>query len=151
MAELLSPEIKACIGQSSPSIHVQVTRRDLRKYAVSTGQKAKKYLDGDVAPPLFHFGYAMEILPVDELRKDGIAEDKLIPELPLKRLMAGSSDTVYHRPICAGDQLVVTRKLKDLYEKEGRSGPLIFVVTEIVVETQAGEPVLNETTSLIAR
>ena len=73
----------------------------------------------------------MEILPVDELRKDGIAEDKLIPELPLKRLMAGSSDTVYHRPIHAGDKLVVTRKLKDLYEKEGRTGPLIFVGTEV--------------------
>ena len=151
MAELLSPELKACIGQESPAIHVEVTRRDLRKYAVSTGQRAKKYLDGDVAPPLFHFGYSMEILPVNELRKDGIAEDKLIPVLPLKRLMAGSSDTVYHRPIYAGDKIVLTRRLKDLYEKQGKTGPLIFVVTETVVETAAGEPILNETTSLIAR
>ena len=151
MAELLTPEIKACIGQANPTLHIEVTRRDLQKYAVSTGQRAKKYLDGDEAPPLFHFGYGMEILPVDQLRKDGIPEDKLIPELPLKRLMAGNSDTVYHRPIRAGDKIKMTRRLKDIYEKEGKSGSLIFVVTEVVVETEAGEPILNETTSLIAR
>lgn len=151
MPELLTPEIKARIGDANPTIHVEVTRRDIQKYAVSTGQTARKYLDGDEAPPLFHFGYSMDILPPEKLRKDGIAEDKLIPPLPLKRVMAGSSDTVYHRPIRPGDKLAITRRLKDLYEKEGKSGPLIFVVTEVVVETADGEPVLNETTSLIAR
>lgn len=151
MAGLLTPEIKACIGKAEPTRHIEVTRRDLQKYAVSTGQKAKKYLDGDEAPPLFHFGYCMEILPFDQLRKDGIPDDKLIPELPLKRLMAGNSDTVYHRPIRAGDQIKITRRIKDIYEKEGKSGPLIFLVTEVIIETEDGEPVLNETTSLIAR
>ena len=151
MAGLLTPEIMAKIGQANPTIHVEVTRRDIQKYAVSTGQTAKKYLDGDEAPPLFHFGYSMEILPPEKLRIDGIAEDKLIPPLPLKRVMAGSSDTVYHRPIRPGDKIKMTRRLKDIYEKEGKTGPLIFVVTEVVVETEDGEPVLNETTSLIAR
>ncbi|HBD13116.1 MAG TPA: acyl dehydratase [Porticoccaceae bacterium] len=151
MPELLTPEIKARIGDANPTLHVEVTRRDIQKYAVSTGQTAKKYLDGDEAPPLFHFGYSLEVLPPEKLRKDGIAEDKLIPPLPLKRVMAGSSDTVYHRPIRAGDKLAITRRLKDIYEKAGKSGPLIFVVTEVVIETEGGEPVLNETTSLIAR
>ncbi len=151
MADLLTPEIKARIGTANPPIRVEVTRRDIQKYAVSTGQKARKYLDGDEAPPLFHFGYSMEILPPEALRNDGIAEDKLIPPLPLKRVMAGNSDTVYHRPIRPGDKLVITRVLKDIYQKDGKTGPLIFVVTETVVKTEAGAPVLNETTSLIAR
>tara|TARA_R110000787_G_scaffold94518_1_gene197264 strand:- start:3865 stop:4320 length:456 start_codon:yes stop_codon:yes gene_type:complete len=151
MAGLLTPEITARIGQANPTIHVEVTRRDIQKYAVSTGQRAKKYLNGDEAPPLFHFGYSMEILPPEKLRADGIAEDKLIPPLPLKRVMAGSSDTVYHRAIRPGDRIKITRKLKDIYEKAGKTGPLIFVVTEVVVETEDGEPILNETTSLIAR
>ena len=122
MAELLTPDIKARIGTASPEIRVEVTRRDIQKYAVSTGQRARKYLDGDEAPPLFHFGYSMEILPPEQLRKDGIAEDKLIPPLPLKRVMAGNSDTTYHRPIRPGDRLVITRRLKDIYEKQGKSG-----------------------------
>jgi 3-methylfumaryl-CoA hydratase len=151
MAGLLTADITAKIGQANPTVHVEVTRRDIQKYAVSTGQKARKYLDGDEAPPLFHFGYAMEILPPEALRKDGLAEDKLIPPLPLKRVMAGNSDTIYHRPIRPGDKLAITRRLKDIYEKEGKTGPLIFVVTEVVVETENGEPVLNETTSLITR
>ncbi|MGK2915411.1 MAG: FAS1-like dehydratase domain-containing protein [Porticoccaceae bacterium] len=151
MAELLTAEIKACIGMANPPIYIEVTRRDIRKYAISTGQKAAKYLNGDEAPPLFHFGYAMELVELGELRKDGIVEDKLIPELPLKRVMAGSSDTEYTRPIRPGDQLVITRRLKDIYEKEGKTGSLIFVVTEVVIETAAGQPVLRETTSVIAR
>lgn len=65
--------------------------------------------------------------------------------------MAGNSDTTYHRPIRPGDRLVITRRLKDIYEKAGKTGPLIFVVTETEVKTEAGEPVLNEITSLIAR
>ena len=64
--------------------------------------------------------------------------------------MAGNSDTTYHRPIRPGDRLVITRRLKDIYEKQGKSGPLIFVVTETLIETADGEPVLNEVTSLIA-
>ena len=151
MAGLLTPDITAKIGQANPTIHVEVTRRDIKKYAVSTGQRAKKYLDGDEAPPLFHFCYAMEVMPLSALRKDGLGEDALMPELPLKRIMAGNSDTYYHRPIRVGDKLVVTRRIKDIYEKAGKSGPLIFVVTEVVVETADGEPVLNEITSLIAR
>lgn len=151
VAELLTAEIKACIGKANPPIHVEVTRRDIRKYSVSTGQKAAKYLNGDEAPPLFHFGYSLDIVELAELRNDGIVEDKLIPELPLKRVMAGSSDTEYTRPIRPGDQLVITRRLKNIYEKAGKTGPLIFIVTEVVIETTAGEPVLRETTSLIAR
>lgn len=151
MTQLLTADILACIGKAEPPIRVEVTRRDIRKYAIATGQTAAKYLNGDEAPPLFHFGYCMEILELHELRNDGIAEDRLIPELPLKRVMAGSSDTVYQRPLRPGDRLVITRRLKDIYEKEGKTGPLIFVVTEVEVVTETGEPILCETTSLIAR
>jgi len=151
MPELLTPEIMAQVGNAAPTVHAEVTRRDIQKYAASTGQTAKKYLDGDEAPPLIHMIYLLDVLPADQLRIDGLVEDTLIPELPLKRIMAGSSDIVYHRPIRPGDKLAMTRRLKDIYEKQGKSGPLIFVVLEVAVTTEAGEPVLEETTSLIAR
>ena len=151
MSGLLTEEIKSQIGRAAPTVHAEVTRRDIQKYAASTGQTAQKYLDGDEAPPLIHMIYLLDVLPADQLREDGLVEDTLIPELPLKRIMAGSSEMAYHRPIRPGDKLTMTRRLKDIYEKQGKSGPLIFVVLEVVVETEAGEAVLEETTSLIAR
>ena len=151
MSGLLTEEIKSQIGRAAPTVYAEVTRRDIQKYAASTGQTAQKYLDGDEAPPLIHMIYLLDVLPADQLREDGLVEDTLIPELPLKRIMAGSSEMAYHRPIRPGDKLTMTRRLKDIYEKQGKSGPLIFVVLEVVVETEAGEAVLEETTSLIAR
>ena len=151
MSGLLTEEIKSQIGRAAPTVYAEVTRRDIQKYAASTGQTAQKYLDGDEAPPLIHMIYLLDVLPADQLREDGLVEDTLIPELPLKRIMAGSSEMAYHRPIRPGDRLTMTRRLKDIYEKQGKSGPLIFVVLEVVVETEAGEAVLEEATSLIAR
>ncbi len=148
---LLTPEHLAHIGDTAPERHEIATRRDIRKYSVCTGQTLRKYLDGDVAPPLFHVHLFWEVVELDRLTPDGVFIDTLIPPLPLERTMAGGIDIEYFRPIRAGDELVATRTLAALYEKDGRRGPLIFydVVTDI--RTRAGEPVLRDTTTRILR
>jgi len=151
MTELLTDDIRSHIGRSGPPARVTVTRVDIQKYSAATGQTRQAFLDGDEAPPLFHFNLGLPVLPLDQLRPDGLADDPLIPELPLKRIMAGTCETTFHRPIRAGDELVVTRWLDDIYEKQGGSGPLIFVVLGLKIETAGGEPVLDELISRIAR
>lgn len=148
---LVTPELRAAIGRTGPAVTVEVTRREIRKYAVATRQRDKRYLDGDEAPPLFHYMLFRELEELDELRADGLSSDTLVPALPLPRVMAGGSQTTYTRPIRAGDLLVGTPRIADIYEKRGAQGPLIFVVTELVVETDAGEPVLVERSTRIAR
>ena len=46
---LLSEDLLANIGRSSEPHRELVTRRDIRKYAVATGNRQQKYLDGDQA------------------------------------------------------------------------------------------------------
>ncbi|GIS02168.1 MAG: hypothetical protein CM15mP103_07190 [Gammaproteobacteria bacterium] len=43
-----------------------MTRRDIRKYAIATDNRQAKYLDGDVAPPLFHLHLFWDVVPLDE-------------------------------------------------------------------------------------
>ena len=74
-----------------------VTRRDIRKYAVATDNRQAKYLEGDVAPPLFHLYLFWDIVPLDELSPDGVSIDSLLPKFPLER-MAGGLDITYHKP-----------------------------------------------------
>ncbi len=149
---LITPEIKASIGNSLPPAKEEVTRREIRKYAVATGQRMKKYLDGDEAPPLFLFGLFREIMEAGKLQPDGRPPDsRLLPELPLKRAMAGGTEATYHRKIYPGDVLVATQTLVDIFEKEGSQGPLIFTVVEIKVETESGEPVMTERVTSIRR
>ena len=151
MPELLSEDALAWIGRSDPPMTVEVTRRDIVKYAISTEQTQEKYLSGDEAPPMFVAGLSREVVPLDELGPDGLAQASLVPDLPLKRVMAGGVEFDFHRTVHPGDVLVFERSLSSLTEKQGRTGPLIFVTYTINCRTEAGEPVLEQNQTRILR
>lgn len=148
---LLSPELLQNIGRQSEPRRELVTRRDIRKYAVATGNRQRKYLDGDQAPPMFHVPLFWDVVELDELSPDGVAIDTLLPKFPLEKAMAGGLEIEYHKPIHPGDWLTATRTLTDIYEKSGRSGPLIFyeVVMDVVDDDE--QLVIREKTTRILR
>ena len=145
MTSLLTDDIRAWIGRSDPPQRIEITRRDIIKYSLATEQKQPKYLEGDEAPPMFLFGAHAPPAPLHELGPDGLKPDTLLPELPLKRIMAGGISQQHFKPIKAGDVIVMQRKLVDIFEKQGKTGPLIFVVYEIDARDEAGELVMQQT------
>ena len=151
MSSLLTADLLANIGRSAPPKTELVTRRDIRKYAIATGQRIEKYLAGDEAPPMFHLALFWDVVELDQLTPDGISIDSLLPKFPLERAMAGGLKIDYSQPILAGDTLIATRTLTDIYEKQGSQGPLIFYEVVMKVETESGEPVLTETATRILR
>ena len=151
MTALLGAEHLANIGRQAALKREVVTRRDIRKYSVATGQTLRKYLDGDEAPPLYHVALFWDVVELDQLTPDGVSIDSLIPRLPLERAMAGGLKIEYHRPIRPGDVLVARRTLTNLYEKQGSKGPLIFYEVVMNVETATGEPVITEKTTRLLR
>ncbi|MDA1094633.1 MAG: MaoC family dehydratase N-terminal domain-containing protein [Acidobacteria bacterium] len=148
---LLTPEIRQWIGRSGEPLRLEVTRRDIVKYAIATQQRLDKYRRGDEAPPMFLFNAHQGLVDIKDLRPDGLTDDPLLPELTLRRVMAGGIKNTYHRPIRPGDHLVLTRTITDIYEKRGRTGPLIFVVYGVRVETEDGDLVMEETRRRIFR
>ena len=50
--------------------------------------------------------------------------------------MDGGTDIEFFAPIRVGDTLTARSKIVDIYQKEGRSGPLIFVVRETTYTNQ---------------
>jgi 3-methylfumaryl-CoA hydratase len=151
MGDLLTDEALAWIGRSDPPIYVEVSRRDIVKYAMSTEQILDKYLKGDEAPPMFVASLSRDVAPLADLGPDGIPEASLTPDLPLKRVMAGGVEFDFHRTVHPGDVLVFERSLSALTEKQGRTGPLIFVTHTISCRTEAGEPVLDQKQTRILR
>lgn len=147
---LLTDTHRAAIGTEVSRETVQVTRRDIQKYASATEQQQQKYIDGDEAPPMFFYNLFNQIPALAELRADGLAP-RGGPDLPLNRIMAGGIEIEQHRPIRAGDELVGVRRITDIYEKTGKSGPLIFVVRELAVHTTDGDPVMHEVQTSIVR
>ena len=123
---LLTEDLLDNIGRQSTPQRELVTRRDIRKYAVATANRQRKYLDGDQAPPMFHVPLFWDVVELDQLSPDGVSIDTLLPKFPLEKAMAGGLKIEYFKPIYPGDWLTATRTLTDIYEKAGRSGPLIF-------------------------
>lgn len=148
---VLTAELKANIGKAAPPRTEVVTRRDIRKYAIATNQRQRKYLDGDEAPPLYHVALFWDVVELDELTPDGVSVDALLPKFPLEKAMAGGLNITYHDRIRPGDVLVGERTLTDIYEKEGRSGPLIFYEVVLEVRREDGSPVITEKTTRILR
>lgn len=152
MPELLTDEHRAWIGQASTPITVEVSRRDIVRYAIATEQVLQRYLDGDEAPPMFIFNLFGVPRPISELRADGLPRGTGGgPKLPLARVMAGGTEMRLHRPIRPGDVLTGTSRIVDMYEKQGSQGPLIFTVRELRVTDADGAPVLEEIQTSIAR
>ncbi len=151
LSELISEEAKGWIGRSAPPQRLEVSRREIVKYSIATEQTREKFLNGDEAPPMFLFGLLRPIAPIDELRPDGLVVDNFLPDLPLKRVMAGGTKMQLHKAVKAGDVLIAQQSLADMFEKQGSTGPLIFLVYEMKVETEAGEPVLTEFQTRILR
>ena len=148
---VLTPELLTNIGKLAPPRTEVVTRRDIRKYAVATGQTEARYLSGDEAPPLYHVALFWDVVELDELTPDGVSVDSLLPKFPLERAMAGGLNITYHDKIRSGDTLIGTRTLTDIYEKQGRSGPLIFYEVVLKIEREDGGPVITEKTTRILR
>ena len=151
MSELISAEARSWIGRSAEPVRIEISRTDIKKYSIATEQQQEKFLNGDEAPSMFMFGALRPVVPMDQLGPDGIAAESFLPDLPLKRVMAGGTEMTFHRPVKPGDVLIATKTLHDLIPKEGKSGPLIFVVTKLRVETEGGELVLEEQQTRIFR
>lgn len=151
MTSVLSDELLATIGRQGEPVRELVTRRDIRKYAIATGNRQRKYLDGDQAPPMFHVALFWDVVELDELSPDGVSIDGLLPKFPLDKAMAGGLHIEYHRPVYPGDWLTARRTLSNIYEKQGRSGPLIFYEVDMTIEDDEGNLVIHEKTTRILR
>ncbi len=108
-------------------------------------------MDGDQAPPMFHVALFWDVVELSELTPDGVSIDTLLPKFPLEKAMAGGLKIEYCKPIYPGDWLTATRTLTDIYEKSGRSGPLIFYEIVMDVRNDGGELVIREKTTRILR
>lgn len=148
---LLTPDLLATIGRKSEPQREIVTRRDIRKYAVATDNRQRKYLEGDQAPPMFHVSLFWDVVELDQLTPDGVSVDTLLPKFPLEKAMAGGLKIEYHKPVRPGDWLTATRTLTDIYEKDGRSGALIFYEVVMDVFNDDKELVIREKTTRILR
>ena len=92
----------------------------------------------DIAPPIGYFGAGQE-------------SHFQVP-LPFNSYgLNGGSDRQFLRPAYAGDWVTRQFRILDIYEKQGRSGPLVFVVRQETQTNQQGQVINTDRHTSIHR
>ena len=143
---------KALIGKEGEPNTVTIDAEKIPEFARSLGETNPLYLDAEaakaagydniVAPPTYPIAFMAESMNPD-----------LFYELDLNipSLVHGEQEFEYHRPVVGGEELIIQGKIADIWEKQGRSGTLDFVVMEANASDANGEPVYTSRITLISK
>lgn len=128
---VITEELNSLLNvEFGPEVY-EIERGMLRKFAEAIDDPTPRWLEE--APPTF----AAALVPKQLLYKLFNAD------IPLKRLLNGSSELEYLKPIKAGDVISVTAKLTRLRQVAGAQGPTLFMFTEVTYTNQSGEVVVK--------
>ena len=151
---LITEEARAFIGKEGPPVTREVSEKEIRRFCFAVGDLNPLYLDegyaktarfgGIVAPPMFFDIPTVPEFPLNKLKEDGMAEAGVRPPLRVSRSMAGGNEVEFFKPIRPGDRITRVSKIAEMYEKEGRSGPMVFTVYEQRYTNQDGDLVAIE-------
>ena len=160
---VITEEARRWADREYPEFEMQVTATDIARFAHATGETNPIHFDRTaavaagypdvVAPTLFTYVvrmHASALVPPDQLEPDG-SPSADVPPLPTRRAMAGETRVVLGERVVAGDVIRVQKRLAQMYEKEGRSGPLVFVEMEFTFTNQRDELVARENFTRIYR
>ena len=94
---------------------------------------------GDELPLLWHWLYFLPRDRESELDVDGHARrGEFLPPVPLARRMYAGGRVEVDHPICVGDEIERVSRIADVSEKQGRSGPLVFVKVRHEISNRHG-------------
>lgn len=145
---LLTEEIGALVGQEvTYEAPEELGRASIRYFAMATGDTNPLYYDeafasgtrfkGIVAPPTLVCETNQYM--TGEPRENGnLGHEWQIP-VENARLLRGGNEYEFFEPVRPSDRLTVTWRIADIYEKEGQSGSLLFVISEARYWNQEGK------------
>lgn len=100
---------------------------------------------GDPLPPLWHWLYFWPLPRQSELSADGHAKrGGFLPPVPLPRRMFAGDRVQFHRPLRVGEKISRVSRIVDVNYKQGRSGPLVFVVVRHEISHGEGVALVEE-------
>jgi hydroxyacyl-ACP dehydratase HTD2-like protein with hotdog domain len=124
----------ALIGSEfDASTSAPVTAEEIREYAASLGETHARYFGPDpVAPPTFCVRF-----------RGNRFSHPGIPRQAFRRGFDAGKDIQFGAPIRAGDVIHTSNVLHEVYEKTGRTGSMVFIVSRQTMTNQRGELVAN--------
>lgn len=93
---------------------------------------------GDSLPPLWHWLYFWSAIPASQLGTDGHAQrGEFLPPVTLPRRMWAGGRLKFLAPLPVGTQAERVSRIKAVEVKQGKTGPLVFVIVAHEISVQA--------------
>jgi 3-hydroxybutyryl-CoA dehydratase len=120
---------------------ITVTAERIASFCAAVGETNPLFVDaeaaakgpfgGIIAPPAFVAGFRYA--------------DDVFDQIPVFQRggLMGGIDLELEAPIRAGDSITVSSEVKDIYEKTGRTGTMIFAVVRSTLTNQHGQVVAH--------
>ena len=124
------------IGRESETVLFEVERGAIQKFADALQDQTPECVRGDLAPPTFPTTFRMTI--------PGLTFD-------LARVLHGSQEYRYERPLRAGDRVHCRVRVADVYQRKGRLGEMTFLILVMDGSDDSGNPIFSGTTTAILR
>ena len=100
---------------------------------------------GDALPPLWHWLYFLPFDRQSELGPDGHARrGGFLPAVDLPRRMWAGGRMQFHRALRVGQAVTRVSRIADITYKQGRSGPLVFVLVRHEISNGEGLALTEE-------
>lgn len=100
---------------------------------------------GDLLPPLWHWLYFLPFHRQSELGPDGHARrGGFLPPVDLPRRMWAGGRLEFHHPLRVGQNITRVSRIADVTLKQGRGGPLVFVLVRHEISNGDGLALTEE-------
>ena len=129
---------RSALGITSAPVSYEVEKGAIRNFAEAIGDADPIYYDEAaaraagfptiVAPPTFLCTFRSQALPDLKIQFGRVR-------------LNGGNEYDYYQPIYAGDTITVTARYADVNERTGRTGKMVFVITELTFTNQRGDVV----------
>jgi acyl dehydratase len=155
----ITDQMRAAVGRQSEPWPYEVTTTGVRSFARGVGYDDPVYFDADAAAeagydslpaPVCYLGTPVYIPGRSDERFSSPPTGRPGLGHGLKGLLDGGTETVYERPVTAGDRLTARSGVVDLEVKQSRSlGAMLVVTSETVFTDDAGVLVARQRSQLI--
>lgn len=139
------------VGKKTEEYVIEIEKGHIQKFAEAIGDTSPLYYDeeyakqtpfkGIIAPPTFATTFTMN-KPSPLFDVEGFE---------LRRVLHGEQTFFYHRPVRPGDRYWVQSEVKEVYDREGKSGRMTFITVETVARDINNESVVTSKSTIVYR
>ncbi|MGE0829796.1 MAG: MaoC family dehydratase N-terminal domain-containing protein [Hyphomonadaceae bacterium] len=129
--------LRGRIGRQSRAIETKIEAGAIQKFARIIGETNPLYFDEDyakstrfgglIAPPTYPSCFVIDL--VSEL---------MSADLPLPRGLHSDDIVENNFPIRPGDVITASARFADVYQRQGRDGPMVFQAVDVTLVNQDG-------------